>query len=57
MTFDEALNRLNSILKEGIDDLRRQPLFKDIKDEILLKIVAADPTADIEKDRKGKYSS
>lgn len=56
MLLSEALNELN-LLNEGIDDLYKQAAFKDIPKEILLQIVAADPTANVEQDRKGKYSN
>lgn len=57
MDILNTFTKLDKILAEGIDDLYRSKLFQDIPKETLLKIVAADPTADVDLDRKGKYST
>ena len=57
MDFFNTFEKLNNLLAEGIDDLYRQPLFKDIPKETVLQIVKADPTANVDLDRKGKYSN
>lgn len=57
MNFLATFEKLNNILEEGIDDLYRNQLFSKIPRETLLQIVAADPTANVELDKKGKYSS
>ena len=57
MNFLETFNQLDKLLDEGINDLYRNQLLKSVPRDILLQIVKADPTANVDRDIKGKYSN